>query len=121
MDAITLSWTGALASDVSVSNSTSDIERSISTDGGTSFEKPCTFRGKSTFVPQKNRNPSLDTYCRIVEREVTSLLKPKRQYKLAHNLTESQHAELLKEKTERTIVIQSADGRSISNIRSTGL
>lgn len=67
------------------------------------------FRGKSTFVPFKGRNASLDTYCRLVESDVTSILKSKRQYKLAHNLSEAQLPELALLKQDSSIVIQSAD------------
>ncbi len=51
-------------------------------DSGTSIEDinsselhPTGFRGKSTFVPFKNRNASLDTYCRLVESDVVSIFK----------------------------------------------
>ncbi len=67
----------------------------------------------------KNRNASMDAYCRLVESDVVSIFKLKRQYKLAHNLTNAQLLELESLKKDLSIVIQSADkGWSSGDFRS---
>lgn len=67
------------------------------------------FRGKSTFIPPKKRNASLDTYCRLVEKDVTLLLSKKYEYKVADNLTQAQRKELKALQSNKMVVIQSAD------------
>ncbi|KAL7382914.1 hypothetical protein ABVT39_001599 [Epinephelus coioides] len=67
------------------------------------------FRGNSTFIPPKHRNSSIDTYCRLVERDISNLLSKKRQYKIRHNLTKTQHMELKALKNDESIIVQSAD------------
>ncbi len=113
----------SLDSGVSVSEITS---ASWDSDSGTSIEDINSselhrtgFRGKSNFVPFKNRNASMDAYCRLVESDVVSIFKLKRQYKLAHNLTNAQLLELESLKKDLSIVIQSADkGWSSGDFRS---
>lgn len=61
------------------------------------------------FPPPNNRNPSLDTYCCIVECNDISFKKQKRLYKLAYNFTESQLAELVLFQKDQSIVVYSAD------------
>lgn len=66
-------------------------------------------RGRSTFIPPKNRNASIDTYCRLVEKDVSLLLGKKKECKVANNLTKDQRMELNSIKKDKTLVIQSAD------------
>nr|XP_055053666.1 uncharacterized protein LOC129438772 isoform X1 [Misgurnus anguillicaudatus] len=67
------------------------------------------FRGKSTFIPPNKRNASLDTYCRLVERDVTCLLEKKKEFKIHDNLTKEQRTALKALREDKSIVIQSAD------------
>lgn len=67
------------------------------------------FRGNSTFIPPTKRNSSLDTYCRLVEKDVSLLLNKKREYKVFNNLTIEQRTELASLKDDKSIVIQNAD------------
>lgn len=67
------------------------------------------FRGKSTFIPPKFRNSSVDTYCRLVERDIYTVLKNKADYKVADNLDREQRDELRNLKEDKSLVIQSAD------------
>ncbi len=67
------------------------------------------FRGKSTFIPPNKRNASIDTYCRLVEKDVSLLLKNTKEYKVANNLSKEQRMELNSIKNDKSVVIQSAD------------
>lgn len=67
------------------------------------------FRGKSTFIPPHKRNASINTYCRLVEKDVSLLLGKKRDYKVANNLSKDQRMELNSIKNDKSLVIQSAD------------
>ncbi|XP_063044279.1 uncharacterized protein LOC134438605 [Engraulis encrasicolus] len=67
------------------------------------------FRGKSHFIPPKHRNPSLDTYCRLVEQEVTTAMRKKREYKVWNNLTLKQRQELSTLQKDGELIIQNAD------------
>lgn len=67
------------------------------------------FRGKSTFVPPKNRNASLDTYCRLVERDALQVLNKKREYKVHNNLPRDEREALLELKKDSGIIVKPAD------------
>ena len=67
------------------------------------------FKKKSTFIPPKHRNSSIDTYCRLVESEVSLLLSKKSQHKVANNLSKTQRNALLELKKDMSVVVQSAD------------
>lgn len=70
----------------------------------------CTpFRPKSTFCPPKYRNASLDTYCRLVERDVTNIITKSREYKVYNNLPKAQREALIELKKDTTIIIKPAD------------
>ena len=75
----------------------------------TSTRAPTPFRGKSTFMPPKYRNSSLETYCRLVEKDVSMIFNKRKQYKLSDNMTQEQRDELKSLKEDKTLVIQSAD------------
>lgn len=66
-------------------------------------------RPKSTFIPPRNRNASLDTYCRLVEHDVKTALKSKRQYKVYNNMPKSEREALAELNNDRTVVIRPAD------------
>ena len=61
------------------------------------------------FIPPKHRNSSVDTYCRLVEQDITKLLGRKREYKINHNLTKIQHMELETLRKDESLVVRSAD------------
>lgn len=67
------------------------------------------FRKKSTFIPQKNRNASLDTYCRLVEKDVRFVLKNKKEYKMYNNLSKAEREAISTLGNDTTIVVRPAD------------
>uniref|UniRef100_A0A8C6WYX0 Reverse transcriptase domain-containing protein n=1 Tax=Neogobius melanostomus TaxID=47308 RepID=A0A8C6WYX0_9GOBI len=67
------------------------------------------FKGRSTFIPPHRRNASIDTYCRLVEQDVSHLLNNKRKYTVSENLTKEQRLELNLIQKDNSIVIKSAD------------
>lgn len=67
------------------------------------------FRPKSTFIPPKNRNASLDTYCRLVGHDVQMTLRSKRQYRVHSNMSKSEREALAELNSDTTIVIHPAD------------
>lgn len=89
-------------------NSTNNTEVELPSETATATQTT-PFRGKSTFIPPKYRNSSLDTYCRLVERDVTAIFKHKREYKVADNLNKEQRDALNTLKQDTSVVIQSAD------------
>lgn len=67
------------------------------------------FRPKSTYIPPKNRNASLDTYCRLVEQDVFSTLRKKRQYKVYNNMSKLERDALKELNNDKTVVVRPAD------------
>lgn len=68
-----------------------------------SFKTP--FRGKSHFIPPKYTNPSLDTYCRLVRRDVSVRLCKNKEYKVWNNSYKEQCDELKALKDDKTLVV----------------
>ena len=66
------------------------------------------FRAKSTFCPPKN-NHSLETYCRLVEKDVTQILNKKREYKTMNNLPKEQREALMELKNDVNVIVKPAD------------
>lgn len=81
------------------SSSGTETERDQETLPVTSARPKTPFIRKSTFIPPKHRNSSVDTYYRLVERDTSDL----------YNLTKTQHTELETLNNDNSIVIQSAD------------
>ena len=67
------------------------------------------FRPKSKFIPYKGRNASLDTYCRLVEKDVQDVLKRKHEYKTHNNMNITERKALKDLQNDATIVIKPAD------------
>ena len=67
------------------------------------------FRKKSTFIPPKHRNASVDTYCRMVEQEVKNTLKNKKEYKVYNNLTKEERDALNNLSKDTTLIVKNAD------------
>ncbi len=67
------------------------------------------FKRKSTFIPYKNRNLSLETYCRLVEFDVKNVLKNKRKYKVYNKLSKMERDALLDLSKDNTVVVCPAD------------
>lgn len=59
--------------------------------------------------PPPNRNAFLDTYCRLIEADVKTLLKNKRKYKLYNNLSKAERDALLDLKRNSDVVVHPAD------------
>lgn len=70
---------------------------------------PTKFRGKSTFIPPKNRNASIETYCRLVQTDMSKVFQNKRNYKVHDNLTKEERKALDELKRDNTIVVKPAD------------
>lgn len=68
------------------------------------------FRPKSTFTPQV-QNSSVNTFCRIVEHDIDTLLGDKKTFEknMTKNLTASQREALITLKEDQSIVIQKSD------------
>lgn len=67
------------------------------------------FRGKSTFLPPKHRNASLETFFRLVENDISRVFNKKREYKVHDNLTNEQRMALKELNSDPTVIIKSAD------------
>ena len=108
----TLSQSTELQQTVETQSITSDDANTSETDNTVSTlptRAHTPFRGKSTFIPPKFRNSSLDTYCRLVEKDVSMLTNRRKRYQVSDNLSQEQHDEFKKLKEDKTVVIQSAD------------
>lgn len=44
------------------------------------------FKGKSSFMPPKNKNMFIETYCQLVQNDTEALLKRKGEYKVQNNM-----------------------------------
>ena len=75
----------------------------------TSVGKPTPFRKKSTFIPPRYRNASLDTYCRLVEHDVQAAIKRKREYKVYNNMSKSEREAITELQKDASIIIRPAD------------
>lgn len=67
------------------------------------------FRGKSYFVPPTNRNASIETYSRLVQQDVDTLLQNKNEYRHYPNITREEKLALDDLQKDADIVIKSAD------------
>lgn len=67
------------------------------------------FKKKSMFTPPKHRNSSLETYCRLVDNDVKTLLKKKKEYKVFNNLSKEERNAIMDLKKDNKIVVRSAD------------
>ena len=67
------------------------------------------FRSKSKFIPPTNRNPSIETYCRLVEDDIMSLLQEKSKHRSHGNLDKTEKQSLLDLKADTSIIIREAD------------
>ena len=76
-------------------------------DSSQNFTTNNTFKIKSNFYPPKNRNHSVETYCRLVELEFENHIKKKTFS--PHNLTKNQQEALSELESNRSIVIKAAD------------
>lgn len=70
---------------------------------------PTPFKKKSTFIPPRNRNASLDTYCRLVENDVKSLLKKKKEYKVYNNMSKEERDALHDLSKDNKVIVRPAD------------
>lgn len=70
---------------------------------------PGAFHKKSTFMPPKNKNFSVETYCRLVERDVGQVLNKKREYTVFNNMPVAQRNALHDIKNDKSVVIKPAD------------
>ncbi|CAB1318468.1 unnamed protein product [Coregonus sp. 'balchen'] len=62
----------------------------------------------------KNRNSSLETYCRLVEKAVTQIMTKRREYKTFNNLPKEQREALIEIKNYTNVIVKPADkGRAI--------
>uniref|UniRef100_A0A673WHK7 Reverse transcriptase domain-containing protein n=1 Tax=Salmo trutta TaxID=8032 RepID=A0A673WHK7_SALTR len=68
-----------------------------------------TFRAKSSFVPPPKRNASIETFCRIVENDVTDLLKDKQKHKSYDNLSRDERMALKDLMSDPSIIIKKCD------------
>ena len=66
------------------------------------------FKGKSTFVPPSRRNPSIDTFCRLVNSDIERIYRH-RKYSARDNLTKGERDALIDLQTDKSIIIKSAD------------
>lgn len=66
-------------------------------------------RKKSTYIPPKNRNASLETYCRLVEQDVKSVFKNKTEQKTYNNLPKKEREALTALRNDSTLVVRPAD------------
>lgn len=72
--------------------------------------KPLTrFKKKSTYIPPRNRNASLDTYCRLVDRDLRAVLKKKHEFKVYNNLPKIERDALVELRNDQTIIVRPAD------------
>ncbi len=67
------------------------------------------FKAKSFFTPPKNRNSSLDTYCRLVERDLLTVFGKRKEYRVKQNFSKEQKEALMTTKNDKSLLIQSAD------------
>lgn len=70
---------------------------------------PTSFRPKSTFCPPRYRNAFLETYCRLVERDVTKIMDKRREYKVFNNLPKAQRDALKELQSDPLVVVKPAD------------
>ena len=73
------------------------------------IHNPSKFRGKSKFMPPKHRNASIDTYCRLVERDVRHTLNRKSEYKVYNNMTKDEREALKMLSDDATLIIKNSD------------
>lgn len=84
-------------------------DTSIEPVGYLPVRTPTPFRSKSYFVPPANRNHSIETYCRLVEKDVAHLLKNKQDFKSFHNLSKDEKQALLDLQSDTSVLIRPAD------------
>uniref|UniRef100_A0A4W5MV42 Uncharacterized protein n=1 Tax=Hucho hucho TaxID=62062 RepID=A0A4W5MV42_9TELE len=87
--------------------SSPDHDISIEPVGYSPAHTPTPFRSKSYFVPPANRNHSIETYCRLVEKDVAHLLKNK--YISFHNLPKDEKQALLDLQSDTSVLTRPAD------------
>ena len=101
------SQANTIVNSVSLDSDVSQANTALSAD--TICSNKSVFRKKSTFLPSRNRNASLDTYCRLVERDVQNALKKKNEYKVHNNLSKAERESLKLLGKDTSIIIRPAD------------
>ncbi|KAL2095452.1 hypothetical protein ACEWY4_010171 [Coilia grayii] len=83
-------------------------DRTITTEGQRIAEQQRRFKPKSTFMPPAF-NPSVQTFCRLVDQEVSSLFSSTRDTRFYPNLSTHERASLRTLQEDDSIVIKPAD------------
>lgn len=90
---------------------TESADSSPSTRDAENDTPPTKFRGKSTFIPPRNRNASIETFCRLVQTDMSKVFhnKNKSEYMVHDNLTKEERKALDELKRDNTTVVKPAD------------
>ena len=91
------------------SNTIDSPNQTASTSQNETHETTNKFRGKSRFIPPQHRNASIDTYCRLVERDVRNTLKNKKEYKVYNNLSREEREALNNLSKDTSLIVKNAD------------